>query len=200
MTRDTVYSVTEGYVTFYTTGCLLPPRRSPGKTLVSLCPASSCTPRQTCLSLLKCTESSKNPRSFGISRGTEASPAAAPADTSVCCPPAARSRRKGRQKEAPPGGDLRARGGLRDSLARRHGVMVSARVPVLAGGPVLAALQQLLWLLRHAQLAHLSYKGEQVTSLSVVIADLGHDTFSKLPSTPSLTILRSSMSTVTRNK
>ena len=92
--RDTVYSVIEGYVIFYTTGCLLPPGRS-GKTLVSLCPASSCTPRQTCLSLLKYTESSKKPRSFGISRGTEASPAAAPSDTSVCCPLAARSHRKG---------------------------------------------------------------------------------------------------------
>ena len=41
-------------------------------------------------------------------------------------------------------------------FARRHGVMVSALVPVLAGRPVLAALQQLLRLLRHAQLAHLS--------------------------------------------
>ena len=41
-------------------------------------------------------------------------------------------------------------------FARRHGVMVSALVPVLAGRPVLAVLQQLLRLLRHAQLAHLS--------------------------------------------
>ena len=41
-------------------------------------------------------------------------------------------------------------------FARRHGVMVNALVPILAGRPVLAALQQLLWLLSHAQLTHLS--------------------------------------------
>ena len=78
-------------------------------------------------------------------------------------------------------------------------MMVRALVPVLAGRPVLAALQQLLWLLCHAQLTHLSYKGERIRSLSVVIGNSGHDTFSKLPSTPSLTILHSSMSTVTQN-
>ena len=38
------------------------------------------------LLLLQCTESSKKPRSFSISRGTEATPAASPSDTSVCCP------------------------------------------------------------------------------------------------------------------
>lgn len=79
-------------------------------------------------------------------------------------------------------------------------MMVSALVPVLAGRPVLAALQQLLRLLRHAQLAHLSYRGERIKSLSLIITNSGRDTFSKLPSTPSLRVLRSSMSTVTQNK
>ena len=41
-------------------------------------------------------------------------------------------------------------------FARQHGVMVSALIPVLASRPVLAALQQLLQLLCHAQLAQLS--------------------------------------------
>lgn len=78
--------------------------------------------------------------------------------------------------------------------------MVRALVPVLAGRPVLATLQQLLRLLGHAQLAQLSYKGGRVRSLSAVAGNSGHDTFSQLPSSPSLTILHSSMSTVTQNK